>query len=104
MRNNIAILAITVTVALLSGCEVAPNNASEDANAVAQTGPACSIESMAQLPDVRIASTTEETEPVPHCKVAGVIGTEINFELLLPTDWNGKFVMGVVVVVSWVRS
>jgi feruloyl esterase len=26
--------------------------------------------------------------------VAGVIGTETNFELLLPDDWNGKFVMG----------
>jgi feruloyl esterase len=30
----------------------------------------------------------------PHCKVAGVIGTETHFELLLPDDWNGKFVMG----------
>jgi feruloyl esterase len=30
----------------------------------------------------------------PHCKVAGVIGTETNFELLLPNNWNGKFVMG----------
>jgi feruloyl esterase len=26
--------------------------------------------------------------------VAGVIGTETNFELLLPEKWNGKFVMG----------
>jgi feruloyl esterase len=26
--------------------------------------------------------------------VAGVIGTETNFELLLPDTWNGKFVMG----------
>jgi feruloyl esterase len=31
---------------------------------------------------------------VPHCRVAGVIGTETNFELLLPDEWNGKFVMG----------
>ena len=31
---------------------------------------------------------------MPHCKVAGVIGTETNFELLLPDNWNGKFVMG----------
>ena len=29
-----------------------------------------------------------------HCKVAGVIGKEIGFELLLPDDWNGRFVMG----------
>jgi feruloyl esterase len=26
--------------------------------------------------------------------IAGVIGTETNFELLLPENWNGKFVMG----------
>ena len=28
---------------------------------------------------------------VPYCKVVGVVGDEINFELLLPEDWNGKF-------------
>ena len=27
-------------------------------------------------------------QPVSHCKVAGVIGTETNFELLLPEDWK----------------
>ena len=31
---------------------------------------------------------------VPHCKVDGTIGDEIQFELLLPDDWNGKFMMG----------
>jgi feruloyl esterase len=49
---------------------------------------------MRELPDVRITAVTEEAAPVPHCKVAGVIGTETNFELLLPETWNGKFVMG----------
>lgn len=34
------------------------------------------------------------SEPVPHCKAAGIIGPEIRFELLLPENWNGKFVMG----------
>ena len=29
-----------------------------------------------------------------HCKVTGVIETEINFELLLPEEWNGRFMMG----------
>jgi len=37
---------------------------------------------------------TAQAAPVPHCKVAGVIGTETNFELLLPETWNGKFAMG----------
>src|SRR3954452_10048870 len=31
---------------------------------------------------------------VAHCRVAGVIGAEIKFSLLLPDPWNGKFVMG----------
>jgi hypothetical protein len=52
-----------------------------------------------KLPDVTIseavavaASGTGIT--VAHCRVAGVIGTEIKFSLLLPDTWNHKFVMG----------
>jgi feruloyl esterase len=55
---------------------------------------ACELESFPELPDVRLTSAAKEAAPAPHCKVAGVIGTETNFELLLPDDWNGKFVMG----------
>ena len=54
------------------------------------------------LPDVRIseavtiADSGQFTGPVkvPHCKVSGVIGKEIRFELLLPDDWNHRFFMG----------
>jgi feruloyl esterase len=56
--------------------------------------PVCKLESLPKLPDVTITSVTQETQPAPHCKVAGVIGPEIHFELLLPEQWNGKFVMG----------
>src|SRR4051812_39992573 len=31
---------------------------------------------------------------VAHCRVNGVIGTEIKFSLLLPDAWNHKFLMG----------
>jgi hypothetical protein len=63
----------------------------------------------AQLPDVNIREaaplevTDRQTSPpaggvqrlkVPHCKVSGTIDGSIGFELLLPNDWNGKFVMG----------
>jgi feruloyl esterase len=41
-----------------------------------------------------MSSVIHEATPSPHCKVSGVIGTETNFELLLPDNWNGKFVMG----------
>jgi Tannase and feruloyl esterase len=34
------------------------------------------------------------TIDVPHCRVAGVIDSTIGFELLMPDDWNGKFLMG----------
>ncbi|MBW1820052.1 MAG: tannase/feruloyl esterase family alpha/beta hydrolase [Deltaproteobacteria bacterium] len=56
--------------------------------------PVCKLESLPHLPDVAITSVTQETQYAPHCKVAGVIGTEIHFELLLPEKWNGKFVFG----------
>jgi len=59
-----------------------------------QAKPSCEIESLPNLPDVIITSVTKEEMPAPHCKVAGVIGTETSFELLLPDDWNGKFAMG----------
>jgi len=62
--------------------------------AEAQTGLKCTLESLREIPDVRVTKISEESAPVPHCNLAGVIGTEINFELLLPDDWNGKFVMG----------
>jgi hypothetical protein len=29
-----------------------------------------------------------------HCRVRGTIDTEATFELLLPVDWNGRFMMG----------
>ena len=46
------------------------------------------------LPDLRVESASRVETPAPHCKVAGIIGPEIRFELLLPESWNGKFLMG----------
>jgi len=73
----------------------------------------CAALTELQLPDIRIeqatASLGEEPQAenlpegvssrsaratVPHCRVSGVIGSEIRFEVLLPDDWNGKFLMG----------
>ena len=44
------------------------------------------------LIDMKItqAETVVATEAGPsHCRVSGVIEREINFELLLPEEWNG---------------
>lgn len=46
------------------------------------------------LPDITISEAMVIKKPVPHCKVLGRIGSEINFELLLPQDWNERFAMG----------
>jgi feruloyl esterase len=56
-------------------------------------GQTCDAGSLPEVPDVTISEVGIENAPVPHCKVAGVIGPEIHFELLLPESWNGKFVI-----------
>jgi feruloyl esterase len=55
---------------------------------------ACNINTLPELPDVTFSYATHESTPASHCKVVGVIGSEIGFELRLPDDWNGKFIMG----------
>ncbi len=53
-----------------------------------------------RLPDIKIGETvavpaaTSGAIRAAHCRVTGVIGTEIRFSLLLPDTWNGKFMMG----------
>jgi feruloyl esterase len=54
----------------------------------------CSIDAFPTIPDLVISSATHEASPAPHCLVTGVIGFEVGFELRLPDDWNGKFIMG----------
>ena len=67
------------------------------ATPAADPADACTGLAAQQLFDLHIGAA----EPVPaeaglpaHCKVTGTIETEINFELLLPDDWNGRFLMG----------
>jgi len=52
-----------------------------------------------KVPNVRITSAEAavgdpSANAVPHCKVLGVIETEIRFQMMLPDAWNGRFVMG----------
>jgi hypothetical protein len=60
----------------------------------------CSHLTMLKLPDVKITeavsvpAATTGVVRAPHCRVNGVIGAEINFSLLLPDQWNHKFLMG----------
>ena len=51
-----------------------------------------------KLPDVILESvksvTPDARNPRAFLEVDGVIGATIHFELLLPDEWNGRFVMG----------
>ena len=53
-----------------------------------------------KLPDAKVTEAAAVpagatgTVRVPHCRVAGVIGKEIRFSLLMPDEWNHKFLMG----------
>jgi hypothetical protein len=62
--------------------------------------PECAALKALQLPDIRITEATPVAAAatgavrVAHCRVEGVIGREIRFRLLLPEQWNRKFMMG----------
>jgi hypothetical protein len=68
----------------------------------AQTPPhrECASLNSLTLPEIEISeavavpAATSGTIRVAHCRVTGVIGTEIRFSLLLPDAWNGRFMMG----------
>ncbi|HMF96828.1 MAG TPA: tannase/feruloyl esterase family alpha/beta hydrolase [Vicinamibacterales bacterium] len=60
----------------------------------------CSHLVMLKLPDVKLTEATAVPAAasgairVAHCRVNGTIGSEIHFTLLMPDDWNRKFMMG----------
>ena len=60
----------------------------------------CAAMAALRLPDVAISAATAVPAAdkgrvrVPHCKVTGVISTEIRFDVLLPDTWNRRFAMG----------
>jgi hypothetical protein len=60
----------------------------------------CSLLTRLKLPDVRISeaipvpAAATGAVRLPHCRVNGVIGSEIRFSMLLPDAWNHKFLMG----------
>ncbi len=69
------------------------------ADASAKAGDCASLKSL-QLPDVKITNAAPIAAGVAaavrgaHCVVEGSVGREIRFRLLMPDDWNRKFMMG----------
>ncbi len=89
---RLAIAMLFLSVAAPAGADDPP------VRKVAAT--ACGDVSAVRLPDVAIAGAVAVPAAdtgrvrVAHCKVTGVIGAEIRFEVLLPDAWNGRFAMG----------
>ena len=105
MKNRLlAALGVAVVIAIVSpplpatvvGAELARPAVSPRVSDHAE----CSHLVMLKFPDVKVTEAaavppaTTGAIRVAHCKVSGVIGTEIKFTLLLPNEWNGKFFMG----------
>src|SRR5438034_11166618 len=89
VMKNYLLTGLIVAVALTSAPAAAATEHAE-----------CSHLTMLKLPDVKVteavavpAATTGVTR-VAHCRVTGVIEKEIRFLLLLPDEWNHKFMMG----------
>ena len=87
IQRQLVNLAVAAGLAIAAAC-AAPSAGPADA---------CADLATLALIDLRIG----EAERVPgaagqpaHCRVAGTIEAEINFEVLLPDEWNGRFLMG----------
>ena len=86
-------LTIAAGLALAAAC----TGVAADPDTPLPAAERCSALANLELIDLRI--TSAEHMPLgdrgaEHCVVTGVIETEINFELLLPSEWNGRFMMG----------
>ena len=88
MKSKAKVICRQVVLLILLGSIAACATASATAKR------ACNIDTLPVIPDVSYSSATQEDIPASHCKVVGVIGSEIGFELRLPDDWNSKFIMG----------
>jgi len=85
---------------VLAGCAFGAMAYATAAGQAAVEHAECSHLKMLRLPDVQISeavsvpAATTGAVRAAHCRVTGVIGTEIRFALLLPDAWNRKFLMG----------
>jgi len=83
--NIFSVLALTLSTATILSAQVSPNK-----NSCIPCEELMNI----RLPDVVVFEAIRLEAPVPHCKILGTIGKEINIEVLLPVDWNSRFAMG----------
>ena len=78
-----------------------PLHAQESASVTAPANACASLKEL-RLPDVKLTEVADIPDSVdhgdlvraPHCRVTGVIGTEILFVTMLPNRWNQRLLMG----------
>lgn len=94
------IVAAVVLGSAAIGAAPADPKASPSSAAQGASPGSCAQLTTLKLPDIRITEAVQVPAAAtgavraPHCKVEGVVGSEIRFTLLLPDRWNGKFFMG----------
>jgi feruloyl esterase len=93
-QRSFLFLALAIGATTLVACGGPPQDAAPAGTGVQAGTRDCSVAAFPEIPDLTISSATHEESPAPHCRVVGVIGAEIGFELRLADDWNGKFIMG----------
>ena len=86
MKNMAMILAILLNIL--------PVKLQATGNSATDKCIPCESLTALKIPDVKITEAVMISEGTSHCKVLGIIGKEIKFELLLPMEWNGIFIMG----------
>jgi len=80
----------SILLVILSHTLTAQKDVDQDNNACI----ACEELLNLRFPEVVVTEATIISDKTSYCKVLGTISKEINFELLLPGDWNGRFFMG----------
>lgn len=90
--------AVALSGAAIGAAPVGPNAGSRAPQGASPAN--CAELARVKLPDIRVTEAVQVPAAAagalraPHCRVNGIIGTEIRFTLLLPDQWNGKFFMG----------
>ena len=99
----------TTSLRFFGGCAVvavclvpSPALSAQQPPTISAPANACASLQAARLPDVRLSEVVDAPDSLnhgdnvraPHCRVAGVIGKEIAFVVMLPNQWNQRLLMG----------
>jgi tannase/feruloyl esterase len=99
MKHRVFAAVVLATAASVAAVAQSPKPAATTGTAASAPKDCAGLTAL-KLPDVKISEAaavpvaTTGAIRAAHCRVNGVVGSEIRFSLLLPDSWNGKFLMG----------